>query len=57
MAILVFFIKKKNSSLKLMQNYQALNAITIKNKYLLLLISKLVTKLQKTCYFTKLDIC
>ena len=35
----VFFIKKKDGSLRLVQDYQALNAITIKNKYPLPLIS------------------
>jgi len=30
--------------------------MTIKNKYSHSLISKLVTKLQEVCYFTKLDI-
>jgi len=34
----------------------ALNAITIKNKYPLSLISKIVTKLQGDHYFTKLDV-
>ena len=57
MAILVFFIKKKNGSLYLVQKYQNLNAITIKYKYLLLLISKFITKLQSIQYFTKLDMC
>ena len=52
----VFFIKKKNSSLKLVQDYRTLNAITIKNKYPLSLISKVVIKLQGAHYFTKLDI-
>jgi len=31
----VFFIKKKDSSLHLVQDYRALNAVTVKNKYLL----------------------
>ena len=39
----VFFIKKKDSLLHLVQDYHALNAITIKNRYLLSLISKLVS--------------
>jgi len=56
MAMLVFFIKKKDSSLRLVQNYRALNTITIKNKYLLSLISELVTKLKGIYYFTKLNI-
>ena len=53
----VFFIKKKDGSLQLVQDYQALNAITVKNKYLLPLISKLINKLQGARYFTKLDVC
>jgi len=42
MATLVFFIKKKNGSLQLVQDYHALNSMTVKNKYLLSLISKLI---------------
>ena len=54
---LVFFIKKKNSSLQLVQDYWALNSMIMKNKYSLLLISKLILQLYKAKYFTKLDIC
>ena len=39
----VFFIKKKDGSLRLVQDYRALNAITVKNRYPLPLISKLVS--------------
>ena len=53
---LVFFIKKKDGSLWLVQDYWALNAITVKNKYPLPLISKLINKLQGAKYFTKLDV-
>ena len=52
----VFFIKKKDGSLCLVQDYHALNAMTVKNKYLLPLISKLISKLCGARYFTKLDI-
>ena len=52
----VFFIKKKDSSLCLVQDYHALNAVTIKNKYPLSLISKLVSQLHGAWYFTKLDV-
>ena len=52
----VFFIKKKDGSLRLVQDYRALNAITVKNKYLLPLISELINKLQGAKYFTKLDV-
>ena len=45
MASPVFFIKKKDGTLQLVQDYWALNAITVKNKYPLPLISKLIEKL------------
>ena len=57
MSSLVFFIKKKDGSLRLVQDYRALNAITVKNKYPLPLISKLINKLQGAKYFIKLDVC
>jgi len=56
MAAPVFFIKKKDSSLWLVQDYRALNAVTIKNRYPLLLISELVSQLRGAWYFTKLDV-
>jgi len=56
MAALVFFIKKKDSSLRLVQDYRALNSMTVKNKYPLPLISKLISQLCRARYFTKLDV-
>jgi len=56
MAAPVFFIKKKDGSLRLVQDYRALNAVTVKNKYPLPLISKLVSQLCGAKYFTKLDV-
>jgi len=56
MASPVFFIKKKDGTLWLVQDYWALNAMTVKNKYLLPLISKLINKLRGAKYFTKLDV-
>ena len=56
MAAPVFFIKKKNGSLQLVQDYQALNSMTVKNKYPLLLISELMSQLCGARYFTKLDV-
>jgi len=53
----VFFIKKKDGLLWLVQNYRALNSMTVKNKYLLPLISKLMSQLHRARYFIKLDIC
>ena len=56
MASPVFFIKKKDRALRLVQDYRALNAITVKNKYPLPLISELIEKLRGVRYFTKLDV-
>jgi RNase H-like domain found in reverse transcriptase/Reverse transcriptase (RNA-dependent DNA polymerase) len=56
MASPVFFIKKKDGLLQLVQDYQVLNAIIVKNKYPLPLISKLINKLQGAKYFTKLNV-
>jgi len=53
MAAPVFFIKKKDSSLQLVQ---ALNSMMVKNKYPLPLISELVSQLHRARYFTKLDV-
>jgi hypothetical protein len=52
----VFFIKKKDGKLRFVQDYQALNAITRKNRYLLPLINNLIYWLKNARYFTKLDI-
>jgi len=57
MAAPVFFIKKKDGSLWLVQDYCALNSMTVKNKYPLPLISELVSQLHGARYFTKLDVC
>jgi hypothetical protein len=42
----VFFIKKKNGKLRIVQDYRALNAITRKNQYLLPLIDDLIHQLK-----------
>jgi len=55
MASLVFFIKK-DRTLWLVQDYWALNAMMVKHKYLLPLISELINKLRGAKYFTKLDV-
>ncbi len=52
----VFFVKKKDGSLHLMQDYQKLNEITVKNSYPLPLISDVLTCLQDTEFFTVLDL-
>jgi len=56
MAAPVFFIKKKDSLLQLVQNYCALNSMMVKNKYPLPLISELVSQLHRARYFIKLNI-
>jgi len=57
MAAPVFFIKKKDGSLQLIQDYRALNSMIVKNKYPLPLISELVLQLHGARYFTKLHVC
>ena len=59
MALPVFFIKKKDGSFCLIQDYQKLNALTVKNSYLLPLILDILNKVSKAKakYFTKLDVC
>jgi hypothetical protein len=52
----VFFIKKKDGKLCFIQDYQALNAITRKNRYPLPLIDDLIHQLKGARYFTKLDV-
>jgi hypothetical protein len=56
MASPVFFIKKKDGSLRLVQDNRMLNDMTVKNKYPLPLISELVNQLRGAKYFTKLDV-
>ena len=48
--------KKKDGSLQLVQDYCALNTLTIKNRYPLPLILELVNQLCSAKYFTKLDV-
>src|SRR6266436_7690734 len=52
----VFFVKKKEGSLCLVQDYQKLNEITVKNSYLLLLVSNVLTRLCDAEWFTTLDL-
>jgi hypothetical protein len=52
----VFFIKKKDRKLCLIQDYQKLNNISIKNRYPLLLASDIINQLCGACYFTKFNV-
>jgi len=58
MASPVFFIKKKDGSLHLIQDYQNLNSMTVKNTYPLPLIPNILYKVSKAKekYFTKLNV-
>ena len=56
MASPFFFIKKKDGSLRLVQDYRKLNQITIKNRYPLPLISEIVDKLRGAKFFSKMDV-
>src|SRR5258707_6989133 len=52
----VFFVKKKEGSLHLVQDYQKLNKITVKNSYPLPLVSNMLTRLRDVEWFTTLDL-
>jgi hypothetical protein len=51
-----FFVLKKDKSLWLCQDYRKLNDVSVKDKTLLPLISKVLEHLKDTRYFNKLDI-
>src|SRR5258707_578582 len=53
----MFFVKKKEGSLHLVQDYQKLNEIMVKNSYPLLLVSNMLTRLRDAEWFTTLDLC
>ena len=55
-ASMFFFIKQTDGHPCPIQDYQKLNAVTVKNWYLLPLILELINKLKMAKYFTKLDI-
>ena len=51
-----FYIKKKDRKLRLVQDYQKINTITIHNQYPLPLIADLIHDLSNAHIYTKLDI-
>ena len=55
-AFSILFVKKLSRELHFCIDYQALNAITIWNWYLIFLIQETLNQLSKTQYFMKLDI-
>jgi len=55
-AALFFFVKKHDRSLQPVMDYRALNAITVKNCYLVPRIADLIESLSKASIFTKIDL-
>jgi len=53
---LVFFVGKKNRSKRIVIDYHNLNNQTIKNNYLLLLITELIDNMGSKKVFTKIDL-
>ena len=56
-ALAFFFIKKKDGKLRPVQDYRKLNQYTVRNKYPLPLILKLITQVKDANIFLKFDIC
>ena len=52
----VLFTRKPGGGLRLYVDYRVLNAITIKNRYLIPLIQETLARICRTKYFTKLNI-
>ena len=51
----ILFVKKADGSLRLVVDYRKLNALTVKNRYPLPLISELFDRLKNAKYYTRLD--
>lgn len=52
----ILFVKKKDGSLRLCVDYRGLNAISVKDKYPIPLVSEILQRLRKAKVFTKLDL-
>src|SRR5258708_14372234 len=52
----VFFIKKKDGKLRFVQDYRALNEVTVKNRYPIPRSSELIDQLREAKYFSHLDL-
>ena len=52
----VFFVKEKTGKMRLVVDYRGLNAITIKDKYPIPLMTTLMERVQESTWFTKLDL-
>ena len=54
--VLILFILKLDSTIRLYVDYRGLNKIIIKNRYLLPLVSKILDQLFRAKIFIKLDL-
>jgi len=52
----VFFVSKKNRSKRMVMDYRNLNSQTVKNNYLLPLITELIDNMGSKKVFTKMDL-
>ena len=52
----ILFTPKKDSGLRLCVDYKGLNAVTIKNRYPLPLISEIMDRVTRAKYFSKIDL-
>ena len=52
----IVLVRKANGEFKLCVDYRGLNKVTLKNRYLIPLISELKERLNKAKIFTKLDL-
>jgi hypothetical protein len=52
----ILFALKKDGSLRLCVDYRGLNAVTVKNRYSLSLISEIIDRVQGAYYFSKIDL-
>jgi hypothetical protein len=54
--VLILFILKPDRTIRLYIDYYGLNKVTIKNRYLLPLVSEMLDQLSRVKIFTKLDL-
>ena len=54
--LLVFFVGKKDGSKRMVMDYRNLNNQTIKNNYLLQIITELIDNMGSKKVFTKMDL-